>query len=31
MTIREVHGGLDFRPYDWDTNQLVVVAERTVQ
>ncbi len=31
MTIREVHGGLDFRPYDWDTNQLVVVAERTEQ
>ena len=29
MTIREVHGGLDFRPYDWDTNQLVIVAERT--
>lgn len=31
MTIGEVHGGLDFRPYDWDTNQLVVVAERTGQ
>ena len=31
MTIREVHGGLDFRPYDWDTNQLVVVAERIGQ
>ena len=29
MTVREVHGGLDFRPYDWDTNQLVIVAERT--
>ncbi len=31
MTVREVHGGLDFRPYDWDTNQLVVVAERAEQ
>jgi len=31
MTIREVHGGLDFRPYDWDSNQLVLVAERTDQ
>ena len=31
MTVREVHGGLDFRPYDWETNQLVVVAERTEQ
>ena len=29
MTIREIHGGLDFRPFDWETNQLVVVAERT--
>lgn len=29
MTIGAVHGGLDFRPYDWDTNQLVIVAERT--
>ena len=29
MTIGEVHGGLDFRPYDWETNQLVIVAERT--
>ncbi len=29
MTIREVLGGLDFRSYDWGTNQLVIVAERT--
>ena len=28
MSIIAVHGGLDFRPYDWDTNQLVIVAER---
>ncbi len=31
MTIREVHGGLDFRPFDWETNQLVVIAEKTGQ
>ena len=31
MMIAEVHGGLDFRPYDWETNQLVVVAEKTDQ
>ena len=31
MTIREIHGGLDFRPYNWDTNQLVLIAERNEQ
>ena len=31
MMVREVHGGLDFRSYDWDTNQLVIVAERAEQ
>lgn len=28
MTIRDVYGGLDFRPYDWNTNQLIIVCER---
>jgi len=28
MTIREIYGGLDFRPYDWETNQLIVVCEK---
>lgn len=28
LLIREVFGGLDFRPYDWDTNQVVIVAEK---
>ena len=31
MTIREIHGGLDFRTYNWDTNQLVLIAERNEQ
>lgn len=28
LLVREVYGGLDFRPYNWDTNQLVIVAEK---
>ncbi|MBM3264226.1 MAG: class I SAM-dependent methyltransferase [candidate division Zixibacteria bacterium] len=28
LVVREIYGGLDFRTYDWDTNQLVVVAEK---
>lgn len=28
LSIYEIYGGLDFRPFDWDTNQLVVVAEK---
>lgn len=28
LYIREVFGGLDQRPYDWNTNQLIIVAEK---
>jgi len=28
LVILEVFGGFDFRPYNWDTNQLVIVAKR---
>jgi len=28
LKIREVYGGLDQRPFDWDTNQLVIIAEK---
>jgi len=28
LSIYEIYGGLDFRPFDWDTNQLVIVAEK---
>jgi SAM-dependent methyltransferase len=30
LVIREVFGGFDFRPYGWDTNQLVLIAEKPV-
>ena len=31
LHIREVYGGLDQRPYDWHTNQLIIVAEKPAQ
>ncbi|MBI4553398.1 MAG: class I SAM-dependent methyltransferase [Candidatus Latescibacteria bacterium] len=28
LRVQAVYGGFDLRPYDWETNQLVVVAEK---
>jgi hypothetical protein len=28
LSISEIYGGLDLRPFNWDTNQLVIVAEK---
>jgi hypothetical protein len=28
LSISEIYGGLDLRAFDWDTNQLVIVAEK---
>lgn len=28
VSISEIYGGLDLRPFNWDTNQLVIVAEK---
>ncbi|MEE2708119.1 MAG: class I SAM-dependent methyltransferase [Gemmatimonadota bacterium] len=28
LKIREVYGGLDQRLFDWDTNQLIIIAEK---
>lgn len=29
LHVRAVYGGLDQRPYNWETNQLVIVAEKS--